>query len=816
MNLKFHIATAGSRQATQWRNRVVTWQQLVDKCTQTRRTHETVDEYRRMDKNRQSEIKDVGGFVGGFLRDGKRRKGNVEFRSLATLDIDYGRPDVWDEFTMQFNCAALLYSTHKHTPEAPRLRLVIPFSRRVTVEEYEPVCRKIAESIGIDMFDVTTYETPRLFYWPSTSADGEFVSESQNGEPLDPDEILALYHDWRDASEWPVAEREGEVIRREIRKMEDPTEKGGIIGAFCRTYSIEEAIDKFLRDVYEPTAQEGRYTYREGSVAGGLVCYDGKWAYSHHETDPAGKQSLNAFDLVRIHKFGSLDEGKRQEDITKLPSYSRMAEFASEDGETRRTAVRERVSEAEKDFGGIDLSGDEEDNESEECDEWMSLLEMTKKGEPTNTLSNAMVILENDPKLKGKIRFDEFYGNISVTGSLPWRKEPGRWKNADNSQLRIYLDRKYKITGKDKVADAKTACADNHRFHPVRDYLNALEWDGQKRVRTLLIDYLGAEDCMLNRRVMELWMAGAVSRVMFPGCKFDYTLILQGPQGVGKSTLLEVLGGEWYNGSVSATEPGKSSYEQLQGAWIVELQELDSMRRSESSAVKAFLSSPNDNFRGAYKEDSEDHPRQCVFAGTTNESMFLKDKTGDRRFWIVEVDKAREGFTRDRLIRERDQIWAEARQLIRQFPKGEDGRPKIMLSREEDEEMKVRQLGVSYNSLDQTESSIRRFLEIKLPEDWVVYTVAQRRLYYQNEDDIIAKGKIERERMCIVEFVNEFLRVDTTDSQYNTVAKNVKEAMQKIEGWRNVGRQKCKYGGNYGVQRNVYDKVVDDSDDDDI
>ena len=133
------------------------------------------------------------------------------------------------------------------------------------------------------------------------------------------------------------------------------------------------------------------------------------------------------------------------------------------------------------------------------------------------------------------------------------------------------------------MADAKTACADNHRFHPVRDYLNALEWDGQKRVRTLLIDYLGAEDCMLNRRVMELWMAGAVSRVMFPGCKFDYTLILQGPQGVGKSTLLEVLGGDWYNGSVSATEPGKSSYEQLQGAWIVELQELDSMRRSESS-----------------------------------------------------------------------------------------------------------------------------------------------------------------------------------------------------------------------------------------
>lgn len=810
-DIKFYIATANSRQAVQWRNKEVTWTWLVERCSETKRTSEKTAEYLKMDKNRQSEIKDVGGFVGGYLRGGRRKKGCVEYRTLATLDIDYGTQDVWDDFTMQFSCAALMYSTHKHTPEKPRLRLVIPFARRVTPEEYEPVCRKIAEAVGLDLFDTTTYETPRLFYWPSTPEDGQFVFEHQDGEAMDPDQILALYDNWHDASEWPMADREDETIRREIRKQEDPTEKPGIIGAFCRTYyPIEDALETFLRGVYEPTAIEGRYTYRAGSVAAGLVVYDGKFAYSHHETDPAGKKLCNAFDLVRIHKFGGLDEGKRTEEVTKLPSYQRMTEFAADDHDTRMTAVREARRSVDDDFADIRTDG-----VGDGSDDWMAGLTVAKNGKVESTALNALTVMENDPELRGRIRFDEFNVCVNVYGGLPWRKEATRWRDSDNSQLRLYMERTYGITGKDKIKDAKTACADNHRFHPVREYLDGLSWDGTRRIGRLLADCLGADDCPLNGRVMELWMAAAVERVMHPGCKFDYCLILTGPQGIGKSTLLEVLGGKWFNGNISAVGLDKSVLEQLAGSWVVELQELDSFRRSESTAIKSFITNTNDRFRGAYKEDSEDHPRQCVFAGTTNDAVFLKDDTGDRRFWVVQV-KGGGNMTRDRLIDMRDQLWAEAVEILAGMPKGADGAPRIMLTREESDEMERRQKVVSIYSEDQTEALLDDFLETKLPADWAAYSVRMRQNYFTDEEAIRGKGTVTREWVCPAEFVSERLGIEEKDKEYLGRAAKVRKMLEKKEGWEYIGRKRYWYGTIHGTQKNAFKRMSDELDDDDL
>ena len=321
------VATAHSRLSKKWKNKKWKWSEIVKKCSDTRRTDESVAEYMKMTRDEQSNVKDVGGFVGGYLTSGTRKTENVIWRSMATLDIDYGTNNVWDDFTMQFNFAALLYSTHKHTAEKPRFRLVIPFSRNVEPKEYEPICRKIADAIGIDLFDTTTYQLPRLFYWPSTPKDGTFVFEYQDGNALDVDEILSKYVNPQDVSEWPTGSRENEAVAHEIRKAGDPLEKPGLIGAFCRAYTIEEAITKFLADKYEATATDGRYTYKLGSVAAGLVCYENKFAYSHHETDPASKQLCNAFDLVRIHLFGLQDEGTRVTDITRLPSYQKMQHY---------------------------------------------------------------------------------------------------------------------------------------------------------------------------------------------------------------------------------------------------------------------------------------------------------------------------------------------------------------------------------------------------------------------------------------------------------------------------------------------------------
>ena len=361
-DFQLDIATGHSRLSKKWKNKKWAWSELVTKCSETKRTGESVKEYQRMSREEQTDIKDVGGFVGGYL-SGSRRKGeNVLYRTIATLDIDYGTADVWEDFTMAYSFAAMLYSTHKHTPEKPRYRLVIPFNREVKPNEYEPICRRIAETIGIDLFDITTYQLPRLFYWPSTSKDGEFIFEVQDGKACNVDEILNTYHDFNDVTEWPVSDREGDVIAHEVRKAGDPLEKPGLIGAFCRAYTIEEAIEKFLPEAYERTATEGRYTYKMGSVAGGLVCYSGKYAYSHHETDPASRQLCNAFDLCRIHLFGVQDEGTETKDITRLPSYLKMQDYAAADKGVKSLMAKERRERADKDFSDLDLSDADNSN----------------------------------------------------------------------------------------------------------------------------------------------------------------------------------------------------------------------------------------------------------------------------------------------------------------------------------------------------------------------------------------------------------------------------------------------------------------------
>lgn len=204
------IAVGNSRMDKKWKNREITWEGLCQRVSTTIRTTETVEEYRKLKKGSQDAIKDVGGFVGGFLREGRRKNGTVACRSMLTLDMDYGKPGIWDEVDLlhDFKCCA--YSTHKHTPEKPRLRFIIPLSREVSEEEYPAVARMVAKEIGIDLFDDTTYEACRLMYWPSTSSNGEFFFQTKDGPELDPDVYLTKYEDWHDTSTWPVSSRQSE------------------------------------------------------------------------------------------------------------------------------------------------------------------------------------------------------------------------------------------------------------------------------------------------------------------------------------------------------------------------------------------------------------------------------------------------------------------------------------------------------------------------------------------------------------------------------------------------------------------------------
>lgn len=798
------LATAHSRIAKKWRNRHWIWSELLQRCSETKRTGETAAEYARMSKEEQSNVKDVGGFVGGYLSGGIRKNANVMYRTVATLDIDYGTVNVWDDFTMAFGFAAMIYSTHKHSSKTPRYRLVFPLSRQVSPAEYEPLCRKIAAEIGIDLFDDTTYELPRLFYWPSTSKDADFVFDYQDGPACDVDAILSQYVDYKDVSAWPLSSREGDVIAHEIKKQGDPTEKPGVIGAFCRAYSIEDAIDTFLSDKYEKTGHDGRYTYKLGSVAGGLVCYEGKFAYSHHETDPASKQLCNAFDLCRVHLFGAQDEGSRALDVTRKPSYAAMQEFAAKDKAVKLLMARERAQAAADDFDGLDDAELPEDYN----DEWKAELEYTKSGKLLCNIANIILILENDPALAGHIVHDLFTGMDSAKDGLPWNKNANQWTDTDDANLRVWLEKHYDITGKEKIADALTAVLTRHSYHPIRDYLSGLTWDGVPRLDRIIIDYMGAEDSELNRAMSRKHFVAAVARVFNPGCKYDYCLIMSGAEGIGKSTLLRVMGGKWFNDSITTLE-GKEGMEQLRRAWVVELGELSSIKRSDVEQVKAHLSKQVDIYRAAYARRVLEHPRQCVFCGTTNEALFLKGDTGNRRFWVIpvvaELRKYRDWS--EAIRRDRDQLWAEA---VHYYKQGEP----LYLSEELEAQAKQRQQDFNDDNDDPIVAMLDKYLNTLLPVNWDTMDIQARRSYLRDPDPLQAEGTVKRDKVCAAEFICEQLGKDMADKDYKYLCRRVSKMIGDRPEWERVSSTKHA-AKLYGTQRG-FRRVEQPDEDDDI
>lgn len=623
-----------------------------------------MEEYDKMDNLRRSKIKDGPAFVGGFIRGGRRKKQNVDSRSLITLDADHAD----DAFI--FTCelilggyAYVIYSTHSHRPHKPKYRLIIPTDRRMSPDEYAAVSRKVAEQISMHYFDKTTFDVHRLMYLPSCSKDAEPVLLVYEGDPLPVDEILNKYEDWRDPNQWPRHEGDQPGKRDPSKKMEDPRSKKGIVGAFCRCFTISEAIARFLPDKYEPVDDTlTRYTHVGSTGHGGLVVYDDDtFAYSHHENDPVGGREVNAFDLVRIHKFGHLDDqASEKTNVTKLPSHIAMEQFAAELPEVKRLLLEELQQEFSDQPEPEENPGEEEDDDS-----WKEKLEYSRKGDLLSSPGNVELLLSHG-EWKGVLAYDEFGNSEVIMKDLPWRKrlrpnssyEP--WLAEDDRRLRHWLGKKYKIRGANVIMDAFTEVTRRNRFHPIKAFIESRPWDGIPRAETVFIDYLGAEDNHYVRQVTRKMLLAAVNRIYQPGCKFDQMLVLVGPQGAGKSSLLAKLGQEWFSDSLRTFE-NKEAGEHLQRAWIFEIGELSAMKKSEVEEVKAFLSKTEDRYRVAYDRQVSEFPRKCVFFGTTNTKEFLRDTTGNRRFWPVEVNPERAKWCHwDHLDRELvQQIWAE-------------------------------------------------------------------------------------------------------------------------------------------------------------
>ncbi len=811
----YKISVATTRLAKEWDQAEVPWKKLVETLSATKRTSETFEEYMAMSKDKQGDVKDRGGFVGGALTDRLRKRGHVSARSLITFDLDECPDDMIDLLDLLNPYKMIIYSTHKHTSAKPRLRLIIPLTAECSEEEYEPLSRMVAKELSeacgfsFDCFDPTTHQATRLMYFPTTSKDGEFYSNVLPGKEVDPKEELAKYKDWHNTEEWPKSEKEETIRRSEITKLGDPTKKDFIIGYFCSVFNIYDVIERFLSDVYTEGTIKDRYTYVGSESSNGAIVYDnGTYLYSNHSHDPAmGQGALNAFDLVRIHKFGALDkdapEGTKSGNLPSYKACKKWAESLPELKEVIDEARNRKASErARKDFEwDLDLPQEESD------ESWMNELQRHPENHKIlETYNNYSLILNNDPRLKGLVGINQFSTYPEVLKKAPWKRADvsnPSWTDNDDAQLFGYINKYYGLKNTLFLGKAVEGWMSTNAFDPVKDFIESVKWDNKPRLERYFIDYLGADDNEYVRTVTKKMFVAAIARVYEPGCKFDYLVTLVGKQGLGKSLACRNLAGpngRWFSDSISgaANLNAKETYESLRGQWIVEWGELAALKKGEREQVKLFLSKQTDTYRGAYLRRTMAYPRRCIFIGTTNDDTFLNDATGARRFLIIDCRGQAKKNAWDVTLDEVKQMWAEAKTY---YDQGENIMDLADVAR------MVLEQQVAHTETNEYVAELEQFLEIRIPKDWYKKPLSERRQFIQATSEFRTQllkesgGEEElvlREKACAEEFKYEFYGKDRSAIKDSLASRKINEAFALL-GW--IADTTPANYGLYGKQR---------------
>ena len=790
---KYSIAVGNSCEAKFWSNEEITFDELCQRLSNTKYTSETIEQYKHFNKEERNKAKDNGGFVGGKLKGTKRGVSEVLFRSMLTLDLDKAKVGFIDKFTAESKYLSCLYTTHSHTKEEPRCRVIVPLSRDVTPDEYNAIARLFASQFGIEQFDACSFRIAQLMFYPTTPKDGEFIFKKVEGEVLNPDEFLADYPLWQDISTLPLTP--DEMPKNNVqrgRKKKDPTELKGVIGAFCRAYTVQEAIETYLSDVYEPTDKSNRYSLKSADSKGGLIIYDDKYAFSHHATDIACGKELNAFQLVMLHLFGSDNN-----DAVK-----KMKEVARNDEHVRTQLILDNGEFDEDEINDDSQSESPIVSKAKPIKDWISKLSIGIDGAIENTSKNLEIILENDKNLQG-FAYNELSNRVEVIGRVPWdRPKDNRfWREADESQLRLYIDKKYIEFKERNFEVAFNSIVDNRRFHPVRDYLDTLpKWDGVKRVEEVFIKFLSADDNDYTRAITKKTFAACVARAYHPGTKFDSIPVLDGAQGIGKSTLIKYLAGEeFFSDNLSLTDMNdKTAAEKIQGNWLIEIGELSGMKKADIEKVKSFVSTTDDKYRASYGRVVESHPRQCVIFATVNGDGrgYLRDITGNRRFWIVKCNQTLQKRMWDENDKNyRDQFWSEAKEI---YESGEE----LYL------EGNLLDIATDYQNeaLEQDErvGIVEQYLNRLLPTNWHEMDLYKRRSFLNGDDFICEKGTIQRTEVSNAEIWCECFGKSQSDLK-SSDSYQLAAIMKQIGGWERTSS--IKKQPIYGRQK-IYKKVT--------
>lgn len=832
-NRELKISTASSKTALKWTNKLTTLQDMTAMAYEPVVVELTKSEYFSLPKGEKDKHKDVGGFVGGHLKNGRRRKGHVLSRSLVTLDLDNLPADVDLAAVLAETLpyAWLAHTTLSHSPENPRWRVWVWLTRDISPDEYGAVSRRIAQDInpGLDWFDPSTFESERLMYVPATLTDGDYhVEVSSKKDILNPDDFLARFDVWQDVTTWPGITPDQAKAYLDRGKLDDPRDKPGMLGAFNRAYPITKAIETFLPEVYKPGTTKGRYTYTGGTSSNGLIVYNGGFfAYSQHATDPAADgHSHSAFDLVRIHRFGELDaDTTAGTPANKMPSYVAMMDFVNDDPGAKAENAKATAAMIDEVFQPVagevsapgpagELSKEAKQLPAENAEvgetsdkDWLLDLETKKDGGFKDSIGNFELILQNDPRFN-HIAWNSHASQLEVRDPrlLPWDQVKPGWTDNDEARLKTEIARTYGgLYAPTKMNDALLSTASARAFHPVRDYFNnLLPWDGVERLDTLLVDTLGADDTPYVRAVTRKTFVAAHRRTFQPGCKFDHVLTLVGPQGVGKSTIFARMAGQWFSDSLTITDmKDKTGAEKLLGNLIVELSELAGMRKAEAEPVKGFISRTEDKFRPAYGRVVQTYPRQCIIVGSTNaDEGFLRDTTGNRRWWPVQVTgEGWLGKPHDLDQHTIDQLWAEAR--ARDLA-GED----LYLTGEVLEVAEHIQ-AESVESDDRI-GIVQEYLDKVLPPNWDGLSLNVRRVWLEDgtlPDHLREVGMWDhtkqRTTVSKIEIWSECFGRDP-DAMRKIDSHEITAIMQQVDGWEDTG-QRARLP-IYGQQR-VFKKV---------
>lgn len=785
---KYTLSVAGSSASLKWTTVKYTWSDFLERLNRDIRSTETMRDFDRLDRTARANLKDVGGYMAGELSGARRLKSAVLSRSMITLDVDYADSLFPVEFDTRFpGVAAVIYNTRSDREKSRRFRVVIPFAEEVQdAAQYEAAARKMAELLGIDLFDPTTFQAERMMYWQSLSSDQPKVFEVFEGEPISAEYLLSLYgnnEEWRDIRNWAFKSDQEKETRAIVSKAmaQNPREKAGLVGAFCRAYSVPAAIEKYLSDVYEIAPGNDRYTYKAGHSVCGMIVFDDLFCFSYHSTDPISDgHAYNAYDLVRVHKFGHL--GK--EDSTK-----EMNKLVCADKECVKDMVTPDANLDDFDDYGDAVKSDSTKEVTE------LVWDLDGKGNKQVTVNNFVNAFKSDPLLNGLLAYDMLKETIVFTRpsfTAKGSKKGDLVNDTDISIIKGRIERMHGIYNDAKLNDAIEQVSSDNAFHPIKLYLESLTWDGVPRIDTFLVDYMGAEDNAYTREAFRKMLLAAVTRIYEPGRKFDTALVFYSEQGVGKSTLIQRLSKGWFNDSLTSLS-GKESYEAIQFAWLVELAELSALRKSDVEAVKNFISKREDTYRGAYARRVKTHKRQCVFFGSTNDDEFLKDATGNRRFFPVSVKRTR----KTRIIFEPefdaivDQLWAEA---MEGYMLGE------ALTLSDEAEAIAGGTREEFTERTPIQGLIEEYLDRLFPADYEDRFLAQR-LDFLN-GDLGEEGTETKNSFSLIELWTEAL--GRRKDEYTVVkARELSNAVKALKGWKRDKQARQKIYGPQVIYRRV-------------